>query len=168
MKDTGYNLPKEKHNRVAGLHQLQEDGTLKAIEQWSPLEGVTIYGGTHGLWSTAQDYLKFGLMLLNDGEYNGNRIIGRKTLELMTENHIEELPYGPGNGFGLGFGVLTDISDAKMSGSEGTFYWNGAFNTYFMVDQEEELVSLLMTQSWPYTNYYADKMRQFVYSAIAD
>ncbi len=166
MKNTGYNVPLSDQHRVVGLHQQQEDGTAEAIDAWAPANGNTVFGGTHGLYSTAQDYLQFGLMLLNNGQFNGKRIIGQKTLELMRQNHIEGLPYSPGNGFGLGFGILTDLADNKLSGSEGTFYWSGAFNTYFLVDPKENLVAILMTQHWPYTNYFADKMRQFVYSAL--
>ena len=168
MTATGYNVSDANLDRIVGLHQMQEDGSLAYVDPWGPVQGNTIYGGTHGLFSSAADYMKFGLMLLNGGSLNGERIIGRKTLELMTENHIEDLPYSPGNGFGLGFGVRTDVSDSKISGSEGIFYWGGAFNTYFFVDPEEELVAVLMTQSWPYTDLYASKLRQFVYSAIAD
>ena len=168
MTDTGYNISDENMNRIAGLHQMQEDGSLAYVEPWGPVQGNTIYGGTHGLFSTAHDYMQFGLMLLNNGELNGKRIIGRKTLELMAEDHIDYLPYAPGNGFGLGFGVRTDVSDSKISGSEGILHWGGAFNTYFFVDQDEDLVAVLMTQSWPHTNLYASKLRQFVYSAIAD
>ncbi len=168
MNDTGYNVADANMGRLAGLHMMGQDGTLTYTDPMAPVQGITIFGGTHGLFSTADDYMKFGLMLLNNGKHNGQRIIGRKTLELMTENHIEGLPYQPGNGFGLGFGVRTDVSDSKISGSEGIFHWGGAFNTYFFVDQEEELVSVLMTQSFPYTGLYADKLRQFVYSAIND
>ncbi len=168
MEDTGYNVADENLDRIAGLHQIQEGGSLGYVEPWGPVQGNTIYGGTHGLFSTAADYMKFGLMLLNGGSYNGRRIIGRKTLEIMTDNHIEGLPYAPGNGFGLGFGVRTDVSDSKISGSEGVFYWGGAFNTYFFVDPEEELVAVLMTQHFPYTDFYSSKLRQFVYSAISD
>ena len=168
MDDTGYNVSDENMSRLVGLHQMQEDGSLAYVEPWGPVQGNTIYGGTHGLFSSAHDYMQFGLMLLNNGKYNGHRIIGRKTLELMTENFIEDLPYAPGNGFGLGFGIRTDVSDSKISGSEGIFHWGGAFNTYFFVDQEEDMVAVLMTQSWPYTNLYASKLRQLVYSAIDD
>tara|TARA_B100000497_G_scaffold127767_1_gene170825 strand:+ start:3780 stop:5054 length:1275 start_codon:yes stop_codon:yes gene_type:complete len=168
MDDTGYNVSDENMSRLVGLHQMQEDGSLAYAEPWGPIQGNTIYGGTHGLFSTAHDYMQFGLMLLNNGKYNNQRIIGRKTLELMTENYIEDLPYSPGNGFGLGFGIRTDLSDSKISGSEGIFHWGGAFNTYFFVDQEEDMVAILMTQSFPYTNLYASKLRQFVYSAIGD
>ncbi len=168
MDDTGYNVDPAKQDRVAGLHQMQEDGSLAPVDQWSSLQGNTIYGGTHGLFSTAQDYARFALMLLNDGELDGIRIISRKTLELMTTDHISELPFDAGRGFGLGFGVHTDIADDKLSGSPGSFYWNGAFNTYFVVDPEEDMVAILLTQYWPYTNKYSDMMRQLVYSAIDD
>lgn len=168
MNDTGYNIADGSESRAAGLHQPQADGKLAYVDPWSPLQGNTIYGGTHGLFSTAADYMQFGKMLVNGGTLNGHRIIGRKTLELMTENHIDGLPYSPGQGFGLGFGIRTDVSDSKISGSEGIFFWGGAFNTYFFVDPKEDLVAVLMTQSWPYTNLYADKLRQLVYSAIDD
>lgn len=168
MEDTGYNVKETNLGRVAGLHELQEDGKLKTIDHWSPLQGNTVYGGTHGLFSTAADYMKFGQMLLNKGAFNGKRLLSRKTLELMTENHVDKLPYSEGNGFGLGFGLRTDISDSKISGSEGIFYWSGAFNTYFMVDPKEDLVAILMTQSYPYSNFNGTKMRQFIYSSIND
>lgn len=168
MNDTGYNIDSDKLDRVVGLHQLTEEGKLEGVPQWSPLQGNTAFGGTHGIFSTAEDYLKFGQMLLNGGTLNGNRVIGRKTIELMTENFIEGLPFSPGNGFGLGFGVRTDLSDSKLSGSEGAYYWSGAFNTYFFVDPEEELVAIFMSQSWPFTNFYGTKLRQFIYSSIDD
>lgn len=168
MDDTGYNVSSSQLDRVVGLHQVNQAGQLEGIDQWSPLQGNRIFGGTHGLFSTAKDYLKFGTMLVNGGHFKGKRIIGRKTLELMTENFIDGLPYSPGNGFGLGFGVRTDLSDSKLVGSEGTYYWSGAFNTYFFVDPEEKLVAIFMSQSWPFTNYYGTKLRQFIYSAIND
>lgn len=168
MNHTGYNVSDADVANVAGLHQMNEDGTLMSIDAWGPSQGNTVYGGTHGIYSTAGDYMKFGQMLLNNGTLDGHRVVSRKTLELMTENHIEGLPYTPGNGFGLGFGVRTDLSDSKISGSEGIFHWSGAFNTYFFVDPKEDMVAVLMTQSWPYNNFYAQKMRQLLYSAIND
>ncbi len=168
MTDTGYNVAEENESRIAGLHAVGQDGVLAYMPPWGPSSGNTIHGGTHGLFSTASDYMKFAMMLLNNGTSNGHRVIGRKTLELMTDNHIEGLPYSPGNGFGLGFGVRTDVSDSKISGSEDIFHWSGAFNTYFFVDQEEDMVAILMTQLFPYTNHYASKLRQFTYSAIDD
>lgn len=168
MTSAGYNVKDQDLNRVAGLHQLNETGGLDAVPQWSPLQGNQIYGGTHGLFCSARDYMKFGQMLLNGGAYNGSRILSPKTIELMTENFIEGLPFNPGNGFGLGFGMRTDLSDSKLVGSEGTYYWSGAFNTYFFVDPVEDIVAILMTQSWPFTNYYGSMMRQMVYSAMSE
>ena len=86
----------------------------------------------------------------------------------MTENHVDDLFQSPGQGFGLGFGVTTDISDYKALGSVGQYYWSGAFCTYFFIDPKEDLIAILMTQTNPYTNYYGNKMRQFIYQAIAD
>ena len=168
MTSTGYNVSDDDLDRIVGLHRHDDTGTLVASPQWSPLQGNKIYGGTHGLFSTASDYLKFGEMLVNGRAYNGHRILSRKTLELMTKNFIEGLPYQPGQGFGLGFGVRTDLADSHLPGSVGNFYWSGLFCTYFFVDPVEDLVAVLMTQSWPYSNYYGDMLRQFVYSSMKD
>jgi len=105
-------------------------------------------------------------MLLNGGSYDGHRYVGKKTLELMTQNHIEGLPYSPGYGFGLGFGIRTDLSDSAMPGSEGAFFWGGAFNTAFLVDPKEDMVAVFMSQYWPSQRYFSQKMRQFVYSTL--
>lgn len=166
MDDTGYNVADDAVDRVAGLHQMNEDGTLSSTPAWGGPQGNTIYGGTHGLYSTAEDYLKFSRMLLNGGSYDGHRYVGKKTLELMTQNHIEGLPYSPGYGFGLGFGIRTDLSDSAMPGSEGAFFWGGAFNTAFLVDPKEDMVAVFMSQYWPSQRYFSQKMRQFVYSTL--
>ena len=147
MKDTGYNLPKEKQARMATLHTYDQAGKLILSPRQTPMEGNTVYGGTHGLFSTISDYMKFGQMLLNKGQFNGHQLLSPKTIELMTVNHVGDLYDTPGNGFGLGFGVLTDLADNKLSGSVGQYYWSGAYNTYFFVDPEEEMVALLMIKS---------------------
>ena len=86
----------------------------------------------------------------------------------MTTDILGDLSQNPGNGFGLGFGVVTDVAENAALGSEGTYYWSGAFNTYFFVDPKEDMAVVMMMQFDPYTNYYADKLRQFVYQAIVD
>ncbi|WKN29725.1 serine hydrolase [Porifericola rhodea] len=168
MKDTGYNTKKENRERVAGLHQKNQDGTLSLNQRQTPVEGHTIYGGTHGLFSTATDYMRFARMLLNKGELEGNRLLSPKTIELMTVNHVGDLYDDPGYGFGLGFSVRTDLADPKILGSEGTFGWSGAYNTYFFVDPEEDMVAILMMQFAPYTNFYNKKFQQLVYQALVD
>ncbi|MEM8524576.1 MAG: serine hydrolase domain-containing protein [Bacteroidota bacterium] len=166
MKDTGYNLPTEKGKRAAGLHA-SNNGKLFYAPQQTPTSGSTVFGGTHGLFSTAEDYLKFATMMLQKGEYNGKRLLSRKTVELMTANHISGLK-GNGEGFGLGFGVRTNLAEGGTLGTEGQFYWNGAFNTYFFIDPKENMIGVMMTQLWPFNNYYSRMFRQMVYQAIAD
>ena len=168
MKDTGYNLPKEKHNRAVSLHNYNEDGKLVNSKRQTKLEGHTVFGGTHGLFSSAEDYMTFCQMLLNGGEWNGTRFLSRKTIELMTLNHVGDMHSKNGSGFGLGFGILTNLAKNESIGSVGQYYWGGAYCTYFFIDPKEELISILMTQMAPYSNYYSDKMRQFVYQAIDD
>jgi len=167
MKDTGYNVSKEKQDRAVSLHNISDEGKLVNSEYQTKLDGYTVSGGTHGLFSTAADYMTFCQMLLNEGEWNGTRYLSRKTIELMTRNHVGNLISG-GQGFGLGFGVLTDLVKNEAIGSAGQYYWSGAYCTYFFIDPKEELISLMMTQVAPYSNYYGDKMRQFVYQAIDD
>ncbi|MDO9339117.1 MAG: serine hydrolase domain-containing protein, partial [Bacteroidales bacterium] len=132
------------------------------------------FSGGGGLYSTATDYMIFTQMLLNKGEYNGVQLLGSKTVELMTKNHIsnELLPLAewflPGLGFGLGFAVMIDQS--QILGSEGEFEWGGAYNTFFWIDPTEQLVGILMTQFAPF-NYYPTLNREFkilVYQAIVD
>ena len=170
MEDTGYNMKAGTEDRQAFLYASNpENNSLIPAPEQTPTSGHTIYGGTHGLFSTAKDYMKFCEMLLNGGSANGTIFLSRKTLELMTSNFLKEgLSSGRGQGFGLGFGINKDLATSGVIGSEGTFYWSGAFNTYFFIDPEEEMISIMMMQIWPYTNFYADKLRQFSYQAIVD
>jgi len=168
MSDTGYNLADTKLSRKAMLYQMTEDGTLEKHENQTPSSGHTIYGGTHGLFSTASDYMKFCQMLLDNGKANGHQILGRKTIELMTADHLGEIPYTPGNGWGLGFGVITDGPATGSAISTGTYFWGGAFNTYFFIDPKENMAAILMMQFNPYTDFYANKFRQFVYQAMVE
>ena len=170
MTDTGYNLDEEQQKRMVTLYYWDQERKLVVSPQQTPMEGNTIYGGTHGMFSTAGDYMKFCQMLLNGGSSNGHQFLSPKTIALMTENHVGDFREAgsPGHGFGLGFGVKTDLSDSKSLGSVGQYYWSGAYNTYFFIDPAEDLVAVLMTQTAQYTNFYADKMRQFVYQAIVE
>ena len=166
MSSTGYNVSLARNHLVAGLHQAGENGKLISIPDWNSAQGNTVYGGTHGLYSTAADYAKFCRLIMDDGTYNDQRIISHKSVDIMTENHIVGLAYSPGLGFGLGFGLKTDVAASKLIGSDGTVYWSGMFNTYFFIDPTENLIGILMTQSFPYNKYYWNKMRQFIYAAI--
>lgn len=170
MNDTGYNIPKPNQSRAASVYAVGERSPLGGDGKTEPykMEGNTIWSGINGLFSTAADYMKFCQMLLNGGEYNGYRILSRKTVELMTSNHVGNLFPAPGLGFGLGFAVVTNVADNKFAGSEGVFFWNGAFNTHFFIDPKEKLIAVFMTHLDPFNIYYHDKLRQFVYQAIVD
>jgi len=168
MKDTGYNILKENQKRWGPVHNYNTEGKMTNSEQQLPLEGNTVFGGTHGLFSTAPDYMLFCQMLLNKGKWNGKQFLSPKTVEIMTMNQIGDIPQSPGNGFGLGFGVITDVSATKSLGSAGQFSWGGAYSTYFFIDPKEDLIAILMTQIQPYSNYYGTIFRQFVYQSIVD
>ena len=106
------------------------------------------HSGGAGLQSTAADYLRFCQMLLNDGELDGERLLGRKTIELIRVNHISD-EWQPlertGCGFGLGFAVVTDVAETHSLGSLGTYSWGGLASTTFWIDPGEELIGILMT-----------------------
>jgi CubicO group peptidase (beta-lactamase class C family) len=179
MDDTGFYVPPEKMDRFATLYGPEEEGDgLKVLDD--PATGEydippTCPSGGGGLVSTAHDYMRFAQMLLNKGELDGVRLLGRKTIELMTINHLsaELLPYGPGpdpiygRGFGLGWQVMMDTTQAKVLGSEGMYGWGGAASTEFWVDPKEELVGLIMLQFMPYYPLVGD-FQVLVYQAIID
>lgn len=168
MNDSGYNLTKSQSKRVVKLHSIDDQGLLGKSERQPNATGNTVFGGTHGLFSTASDYMKFCKMLLNNGEWKGRRYLSRKTIELMTADHVGELYGTPGQGFGLGFGVTTNLAKSQAVGSVGQYYWSGAYCTYFFIDPKEKLIAIFMTQMASYTGYYGQKMRQYVYQAIDD
>ncbi len=167
MNDTGYNIKSGAEDRKSYLHATKPDGTMDVNPRQTPATGHTIFGGTHGLYSTAADYMKFCEMILNDGKANGKTFLGRKTLEIMNQNHLPEGQYSDvGKGFGLGFGVYLSPVQSGLPVSAGTIDWAGAYNTYFFIDPKEELIAVWMMQFAPYTNFYSLKLRQFVGSAL--
>ncbi len=168
MNDTGYNVPKAKQSRIALLHNQNEKGVLIKSANQPKSEGVTVWSGVNGLFASATDYMTFCQMLLNGGKGNGKQFLSRKTIELMTVNQSGDLFPAPGEGFGFGFAVVDNVADTKMPGSNGIFYWSGAFNTHFFIDPKEKMVAVFMTQVNPYTNYYHQKMRQLVSQSIVD
>ncbi|MBN7812578.1 beta-lactamase family protein [Algoriphagus sp. H41] len=166
MKDTGYNLSAAQAPRMVKLHNFDDAGQLITSERQTPTSGNTVFGGTHGLFSTAQDYALFAQMMLNGGELNGKRYLSSKTVDIMRINQSGDLFQDPGKGFGLGFAVVDDLADSKALSSEGTFYWSGAFCTYFFIDPAEKMVAVFMTQLNPFSGHYENKFRQMVYQAV--
>jgi CubicO group peptidase (beta-lactamase class C family) len=139
-------------------------------ETQPPMSDNTIWAGTSGLFSSTSDYLKFCQMLLNNGESNGHRFLSRKTIDLMTTNHIGDLSLKTmqGHKFGLGFAVVTDVAATKVLGSEGVYFWGGAFNTHFFIDPKEKIAAVFMTQSASFSWEYHNKLQQMIYQAIVD
>jgi CubicO group peptidase (beta-lactamase class C family) len=151
MKDTGFVVPAEKQSRVVTLYNRRPEGLERTgTPEW--LNTTTLFSGGGGLYSTADDYIQFGEMLVNGGTWNGVRILGPRTIDLMASNHVGDLYQGEGNGgvrgmgFGLSVEVVLDPIQANTRRSAGSFGWYGAFGTQFWVDRKEQLVGLLMIQ----------------------
>ncbi len=180
MKDTYFFLPDKKVSRLATLYEPTKDGDLKAypdsiverkhllFSAGFPYEGAkTYFSGGAGLCSTVSDYVRFLQMLLNGGELDGVRLLSRKSVELMTINQIGELA-SPGWGDGFGFPMVTDLGKSGTIGSEGKFGWGGIFNTEFWVDPTEELITIIMTQKYPYDWEILEKFDVLSNQAIVD
>lgn len=171
MVDTYFNLPPEKHHRLAVLYT--EDSLHKLMKYRSdenndnyPVTGSAFFSGGAGLSSTALDYAIFLQMLLNGGIYNGKRILSPATVRMMTMNQIGDLNLG-NRKFGLGFGIATEKTAASEPASEGSFEWGGYFGTMYWVDPKEKLIGMIMTQEVP--NSEGDifaKFRVLTYGAI--
>ena len=169
MFDTGFWVPEADWVRIA--EPLTNTGEPQLIDVRSQPK---LLAGGHGLVSTAGDYLRFCQMLLNGGVLDGARVLGPKTVEYMTANHLHDGisragPYyfpGPGYGFGLGFGVRETDGVSAWPGSAGEFFWGGYAGTYFWVDPTEELIVVSMTQSVIHRVHYRMLLRNLVYQAI--
>ncbi len=179
MDDTGFALPIEKAERFATLYGHTESDPLGLIDDDIGGEyfDVKLFLGGAGLISTASDYFRFTQCLLNNGELDGVRLLGRKTVEWMRSNHLqpELLPINsgedpmPGFGFGLGFSVVVDPTQADLMGSVGAYGWGGWASTYFWIDPLEELIAILMTQYIPSLTYpIRPEFRALVYQALID
>ena len=175
MDDTFFNLPKSKIDRLTTLYVIGENKELVSLDNKSnsPFKDkIILLNGSGGLLSTTEDYLKFSVMLLNNGSSNDKQIIKKNTLDLMKEDHslglkYKKLVFGKKKGFGLGFEVVKE-DDTKF-GSKGTFGWGGMFGTYFRVDPKEDMVYIYMTQSFEtYRLKLADKFRGLVYESIIE
>jgi len=157
IRDTYYNIPKEKVSRVAAVYRPDKDGKITLLRKPEYHEPTTYFPGVAGLNGTAADYFRFSQMILNGGEYEGHRLLGRMTVDAMITNQIgnDKLVYirGAGYGFGLGFAVLTDPSKSPDALSPGTFTWGGADGTLFWIDPVEELIGIMMIQINPYSHF---------------
>ena len=173
MDDTGFSVRVENANRYSKVYEFGEDGELQAIEKVHAATGPLsfFHSGGGGLQSTAADYLRFCQMVLNDGELDGERLLGRKTAELIRMNHVPPdwlAPERTGTGFGLGFSVITDVADTSSLGSVGTCSWGGMASTTFWIDPVEDLIGIFMTQLVGADSPFHAQFRVLTYQALTD
>jgi CubicO group peptidase (beta-lactamase class C family) len=176
MRDTEFYLTPSKRDRLAAVYSRRDGTTERAptpgnsVGQGAYIEGPRKnFSGGAGLLSTATDYARFLQTMLNGGALDGGRILSRKTVELMTVNHLGDIPFNPGQGFGLGFSVLEDLGARGSLGSVGEFAWGGAYHTTYWVDPREELVVVHLTQLVPAGDVDdQQKVRALIYQAIVD
>ena len=184
MEDTGFSCAKEKVDRLASLYEqppkkgpvLVDQGGAKTAR----VKKRKMLSGGGGLLSTMSDYYRFCSMLLNQGELDGTRIIGRKTLAMMASNHLpdnkdltemsqsafSETTY-QGVGFGLGFSVILDPVKTQSLTDVGEYGWGGAASTVFWVNPKEEMVVIFLTQLLPSSTYQVRReLRSLIYSSL--
>jgi len=197
MQDTFFSVPESKRDRFTTLYaevkdlktfmpdlgeSIPEDLTMLRVDgkqNSAYFKEATVFDGGSGLVSSTEDYLKFAQMLLNGGKLGEQRILSRKSVELMSGNHLPDTfssdayletagGYRRGAGIGLTVGLLTDPAKAGQYGSKGMFFWGGAASTIFWIDPEEELVAVLMTQVLGSSELLRETYSALVYQAIDD
>jgi CubicO group peptidase (beta-lactamase class C family) len=173
MSDTDFYVPAEKYERLAEPFATDPDGGL-------PVQLIEMRGAPHfesgggGLFSTIDDYARFAQTLYQKGTFGGVRIIGRKTLEWMTSDHLgPDVRIGtpsllqPGHTFGLGFAVRRESGMGQTPGTAGEFFWGGVAGTYFWVAPREELYAIMLVQAPRQRDYFRQLFRTLVYGALA-
>ena len=171
MNDTWFYLPEDKKGRLVKVNTENAEHKVASMPQDAlnyPLSNGKYFAGGAGLSSTTKDYAIFLQMLLNKGEYNGRRLLARRTVELITSNQIGDLYVGKDK-FGLGFEITTKEGQAQLGVTEGSFAWGGYFATTYWADPKERLVCLLFMQQYPMSHgEIQNKFRAMVYQALTD
>lgn len=175
MNDTYFYVPESKKERVATVYSLGATGRIERtpdqggmISQGSYTSGPRrSFSGGAGLVSTARDYARFLQMMLNGGELDGVRLLSRRTVELMTSDHLRGITFTDGQGFGLGFSVVSDVGARGVPGSVGEFGWGGAYHSTYWVDPKEQMVVVYLTQLLPAGDLDDHaKVRALLYAAL--
>ena len=172
MKDTGFFVPPEKLDRVATLYYVNEG--LKPEERWYETSKPDFESGGGGLFSTVHDYSRFAQMLLHGGTLDGVRILGRKTVDLISTDHLtpeqrkgDSWDTQRGYGYGLGVRVMTNPELAGINGSVGEWGWDGAFGNWFCVDPKENLTCVYLTTNLPGDHYrFIPKLMASMYASL--
>jgi len=169
MSDTAFFVPPDKQDRVAKPFAKDPD-TGESVT----LTETNFESGGGGLWSTMDDYERFVQMLYLGGALGDTRLLGRKTLEFMTADHLgphvrigTAFLLAPGHGFGLGFAVRREVGLAPTPGTPGEFFWGGIAGTAFWIAPKEELIAMMMIQAPGQRDYYRQLFRSLVHAALA-
>ncbi len=171
MAETGFSTDETNASRLAEPFAA-DPWTGDKVALFNMLEQPVMESGGGGLVSTTMDYARFCLMLRNCGTLDGNRIIGRKTLELMASDHLgpqvqtNGTLLSPGHGFGLGFAVRREAGIAPFPGSVGNYFWSGIAGTFFWIDPKEDLFAVFMSQGPGQRDYTRTLVRDLVYAAV--
>ena len=172
MHETGFSVPVAQHSRIAEPFAHDPDGGVP-MRVLDPRRVVAMESGGGGLLSTAMDYARFLQFMRNRGELHGVRLLGSRTVDFMTADHLGGIPavgdlLPPGHGFGLGFAVRTAAGISPVPGSVGLYYWGGIAGTTFFVDPAEDLYAILMIQAPNQRDHYRPLFRALVYAALLD
>jgi CubicO group peptidase (beta-lactamase class C family) len=180
MKDTYFYLPQEKYNRLVSLYTQTETGIALQKDSIAlnglfvrdfPKTNGTFFSAGAGLASTAYDYALFAQMMLNGGTYNGVRILGPHTINMMTQNQLANYKFWNDssgvNPFGLGFGVSTKKNEMNVATAAGTFDWAGMFASHFWIDPKNKIVGVFMRNIWPSREWdFGSRIKPVVYQAL--
>ena len=175
MNNTFFNIPPNRMGDVATVYTRTEHGLAKQNPPAAPPPGVEFFSGAGGLTGSAEDYLQFCQMLLNGGQWNGARLLSRKSVELMTDNAIGDLDLAnypepgqnlSGYGFGLGVRVRKSTGRSGWLGSVGDYGWAGANGTYFWIDPKEQLIGMVLMSTR--VGRLRTEFPNAVYQAIVD
>ena len=179
MTDTHFFIPEAKRERIATVYERTGDGPIMRKSKEPTVNGSVIYStdypyngpqtyfsGGAGLVSTASDYACFAQMILNGGEFDGVRLLSRKTVELMTTHQLDEM--GINYGAGFGFGIVLGKSNLKRLGSVGAYNGGGFFFTSFFIDPQEQMLGIFMCQLHPGGSDLSERIRVLSYQAIID
>jgi CubicO group peptidase (beta-lactamase class C family) len=169
MKDSAFFVPENKWNRLAVLYGPKNGGGAQDSFKKKP----ALFLGGAGSVSTLDDYARFCMMLVNEGQLDGVRILGRKSVELMRSDHLGNLPHAglvqEGYGFGLTFAVNLGPGKSATVGSEGEYNWGGAAGTSFWIDPKEHMFGVFLIQVLPPTGIpAADQFKRMAYQALVD
>lgn len=172
MHETGFSVPEADHARIAEPFAHDPDGGIP-LRVLDPRRAQAMESGGGGLLSTAMDYARFLQFMRNKGELHGVRLLGSRTVDFMTADHLGSIPVAgdllsPGHGFGLGVAVRTAAGISSVPGSVGLYYWGGIAGTTFFVDPAEDLYALLMIQAPNQRDHYRPLFRSLVYAALLD